>query len=100
MSGSAGRAALETKPPDTDVYAYHPGSRSPCFPLGSCLSPSPQAFGRSSGFAYRPPLLRGGIVPLDGGVDDAYDNAIAESFFASLECEVLDRIAKGTHRRL
>ena len=26
-----------------------------------------------------------------GSVGDAYDNAMAESFFASLECEVLDR---------
>ena len=26
-----------------------------------------------------------------GSVGDAYDNALAESFFASLECEVLDR---------
>ena len=26
-----------------------------------------------------------------GSIGDAYDNALAESFFASLECEVLDR---------
>jgi hypothetical protein len=26
-----------------------------------------------------------------GGVGDAYDNAMAESFFATLECELLDR---------
>ena len=26
-----------------------------------------------------------------GSVDDAYDNAMAESFFATLECELLDR---------
>jgi putative transposase len=26
-----------------------------------------------------------------GSVGDAYDNALAESFFSSLECEVLDR---------
>lgn len=26
-----------------------------------------------------------------GSVGDAYDNAIAESFFASLECELIDR---------
>ena len=26
-----------------------------------------------------------------GSVGDAYDNAMAESFFASLECELLDR---------
>jgi putative transposase len=26
-----------------------------------------------------------------GAVDDAYDNAMAESFFATLECELIDR---------
>ena len=26
-----------------------------------------------------------------GSVGDAYDNAMAESFFASLECELLER---------
>lgn len=26
-----------------------------------------------------------------GSVGDAYDNAMAESFFATLECELLDR---------
>jgi putative transposase len=26
-----------------------------------------------------------------GSVGDAYDNALCESFFASLECELLDR---------
>lgn len=32
-----------------------------------------------------------GIRPSMGSVGDAYDNAMAESFFASFECEVLDR---------
>ena len=32
-----------------------------------------------------------GIQPSMGSVGDAYDNAMAESFFASLECELLDR---------
>lgn len=31
------------------------------------------------------------VVPSVGSVGDAYDNAMAESFFASLECELLDR---------
>lgn len=26
-----------------------------------------------------------------GSVGDAYDNAVAESFFATLECELIDR---------
>jgi putative transposase len=32
-----------------------------------------------------------GIRPSIGSVGDAYDNALCESFFASLECELLDR---------
>jgi putative transposase len=32
-----------------------------------------------------------GVRPSMGSVGDAYDNAMDESFFASLECELLDR---------
>jgi putative transposase len=32
-----------------------------------------------------------GVQPSMGTVGDAYDNALCESFFASLECELLDR---------
>ena len=32
-----------------------------------------------------------GVQPSMGTVGDAYDNAMAESFFATLECELLDR---------
>lgn len=32
-----------------------------------------------------------GILPSMGTVGDAYDNAITESFFATLECELLAR---------
>ena len=32
-----------------------------------------------------------GVRPSRGTVGDAYDNALAESFFATLECELLDR---------
>ena len=31
------------------------------------------------------------MVQSMGSVGDAYDNAMAESFFATLECELLDR---------
>lgn len=34
-----------------------------------------------------------GVRPSMGSVGDAYDNAMAESFFASLECELIDRRA-------
>ena len=32
-----------------------------------------------------------GIRPSMGSVGDCYDNALCESFFASLECELIDR---------
>ncbi len=32
-----------------------------------------------------------GVRPSMGSVGDAYDNAMAESFFASLECELIER---------
>ena len=32
-----------------------------------------------------------------GSVGDCYDNAMAESFFATLECELLDRTTLPTH---
>ena len=33
----------------------------------------------------------GGVRPSMGSVGDAYDNAMCKSFFATLECELLDR---------
>ena len=39
-----------------------------------------------------------GVVPSMGSVGDCYDNAMAESFFASLECELLDRVHFDDHR--
>ena len=38
-----------------------------------------------------------GVVPSVGTVGDAYDNAMAESFFATQECELLDRRTFQTH---
>jgi putative transposase len=37
-----------------------------------------------------------GIRPSMGSVGDAYDNALCESFFATLECELLDQHRFGT----
>ena len=46
-----------------------------------------------------------GVRPSMGSVGDAYDNAMAESFFATLECELLDRrtvqdASRSTHGRV
>lgn len=38
-----------------------------------------------------------GVRPSMGTVGDAFDNALCESFFASLECELLDRHVLKTH---
>ena len=32
-----------------------------------------------------------GVIPSTGSVGDCFDNAMAESFFATLECELIDR---------
>ena len=38
-----------------------------------------------------------GVRPSMGSVGDAYDNAMAESFFATLECELIDKRVWKTH---
>ncbi len=38
-----------------------------------------------------------GVRPSMGSVGDCYDNAMCESFFATLECELLDRSTLRTH---
>lgn len=38
-----------------------------------------------------------GVRPSMGSVGDCYDNAMCESFFATLECELLDRTRFTTH---
>jgi putative transposase len=43
----------------------------------------------SIGFGLR--CKEAGVRPSMGSVGDAYDNAMCESFFATLECELLDR---------
>ena len=40
-----------------------------------------------------------GITPSMGSVGDAYDNAMAESFFATLECELLHRTGSPPRTR-
>jgi len=38
-----------------------------------------------------------GVRPSTGSVGDAYDNAMCESFFATLECELFDRNRFRSH---
>ena len=48
-------------------------------------------------FAFGKRCEAAGVRPSMGSVGDAYDNAMAEAFFASLECELLDRRSFRTH---
>ena len=41
-------------------------------------------------FAFGKRCEKMGVRPSMGSVGDCYDNAMAESFFATLECELLD----------
>ena len=45
-------------------------------------------------------LRRAGLIGSMGTVGDALDNAVAESFFASLQCELLDRRRWATRAEL
>jgi len=47
--------------------------------------------------AFGTRLQEAGLVPSMGSVGDCYDNAITESFFATLECELLQRQSFRTH---
>ncbi len=38
-----------------------------------------------------------GVRPSTGSVGDCYDNALCESFFATLECELIDRRRFPSH---
>lgn len=42
-------------------------------------------------YAFGKRCREAGVVPSMGSTGDAYDNAMAESFFATLEREVIDR---------
>jgi Integrase core domain len=46
---------------------------------------------RRASFAFGRRLTASGLIASMGTVGDALDNAVAESFFATLECELLDR---------
>ena len=53
--------------------------------------------GQYSSLAFGRRCRESGVVPSMGSVGDAYDNALTESFFATLECELVDRSHWRTH---
>jgi len=51
----------------------------------------PLDFAQYTSIAFGRRCRAAGIEPSMGTVGDAFDNAMAESFLASLECELIDR---------
>ena len=51
----------------------------------------PVEFTQYTSIAFGLRCREAGVQPSMGSVGDAYDNALCESFFATLECELLDR---------
>ncbi len=52
--------------------------------------------GRYTSIAFGRRCQEAGVRPSMGSVGDYYDNAVCESFFATLECELLDQYRFGT----
>ena len=63
----------------------------------SSITPTKAA--STTSFAFGERCRQWGIAPSMGSVGDCYDNAMAESFFATLECELLDRTRFQDHRQ-
>jgi putative transposase len=55
---------------------------------------------QSTSLAFGRRLRTAGLVASMGSIGDALDNAVAESFFATLECELLDRSHWPTRQAL
>ena len=64
--------ALETRKPDNVIHHSDRGSQYTSVAFGNRCKEA-------------------GVRPSTGSVGDAYDNAMCESFFATLECELIDR---------
>lgn len=54
--------------------------------------------GQYTSLAFGQRCRRAGVVPSMGSTGDCFDNAMAESFFATLECELVDRERWRTRR--
>jgi putative transposase len=65
-------------------------------PAGDVIHHSDQGSQYTS-LAFGNRCKEAGVRPSMGSVGDAYDNAMCESFFATLECELLDRRRFASH---
>jgi putative transposase len=88
--------ALEHAAPDQPVDAHWLPSQR--LTVETLRRPVESAQYTSLVFGRR--LREAGLVASMGTVGDALDNAVAESFFATLECELLDRQAWPTRAGL
>ena len=70
--------ALETRKPDNVIHHSDRGSQYTSVAFGNRCKEA-------------------GVRPSTGSVGDAYDNAMCESFFATLECELIDRRRFRSH---
>ncbi len=59
--------------------------------LSKVLLRRPLELGQYTSIAFGLRCKEVGVRPSMGSVGDAYDNALCESFFATLECELLDQ---------
>ena len=86
----AGRGPLAgASPPEVDPVGTDRGVRIHRGPKGVIHHSDQGSQYTSIEFGYR--CREAGVRPSMGSVGDAYDNAMCESFFATLECELLDR---------
>ena len=69
------------------------GQRRPREVIHHSTEPAPAKAGGSqyTSLAFGKRCKEAGVRPSMGSVGDAYDNALCESFFATLECELLER---------
>jgi putative transposase len=64
---------------------------SPSQPPSTTVLRRPRESTQYTSLAFGNRCREAGVRPSMGSVGDAYDNALCESFFASLECELLAR---------
>lgn len=67
---------------------------------GSLGSLDPVGLSQYTSLAFGQRLEQAGILGSMGNIGDALDNAVAESFFATLQVELLDRQRWSTRREL
>jgi putative transposase len=89
-----------TASPDDRHDQLLDASLLPSQPLTAKVLRRPVESAQYTSLAFGRRLQQAGLVASMGTVGDALDNAVAESFFATLECELLDRYDWPTRQAL